>query len=109
MLFSCKDYAPKDFWGEWYYKNTKFVFHDDGSLEIYNLDTIFVYWDNPQLSKYHKTHWEIQHLGKFDNRIYMGLDSIHSTTFLIENKDELSYSIGDPDEGNIVFIRKRKE
>lgn len=108
MLFSCKDYEPKDFCGEWYYNNTKFVFHDNGSLEIYNLDTIFVYWDNPQLSKYHKDIWKIQKYSKWDNRIYIGLDTIHSTTFIIENKEELSYYIGDPDEDNCIVIRKRK-
>lgn len=110
MLFSCKDYDPKDFCGEWYYKNTKFVFHDNGSLEIYNLDTIFVYWDNPQLSKYHKDIWKIQKLSKYDNRIYIGLDTIHSATFIIENKDELSYcTFDDPYGDNRIVIKKRKE
>lgn len=108
MTFSCNDFEPKDFCGEWYYNKTKFVFHDNGSLEIYNLDTIFVYWDNPQLSKYHKDTWKIQKLSKWDNRIYIGLDTIHSTTFIIENKEELSYYIGDPDEDNRIVIRKRK-
>lgn len=108
MLFSCKDYEPKDLCGEWFYNNTKFVFHDNGSLEIYNLDTIFVYWDKPQLSKYHKDTWKIQKLSKWDNRIYIGLDSIHSTTFIIENEDELSYYIGDPDNNNRIVIRRKK-
>ena len=109
FLSSCKDYEPKDFYGEWYYKNTRFFFYENGIVEIHNLDTIFAYWDNPQLSKYHKDIWKIQKLSKYDNRIYIGLDSIHSTTFIIENKDELSYFIGDPDDYNRAVIRKKKE
>ena len=51
---------------------------------------------------------EIQKLSKWDNRIYIGLDSIHSTTFIIENEDELSYYIGDPDNNNRIVIRRKK-
>ena len=61
-LSSCKDYEPKDFYGEWYYKHTRFYFYENGIVEIHNLDTIFAYWDNPQLSKYHKDIWKIQKL-----------------------------------------------
>ena len=48
MLSSCKDYEPKDFYGEWYYNNTRFFFHENGIVEIHNLDTLFAAdWDKP--------------------------------------------------------------
>lgn len=98
----------KDFCGEWQYKDTRFILHEDGTLEVYNLDTIFVYWDNPQLSKYHKDIWRIKHFGKWDNRINLGLDTHHGTNLFIESDDELIYYIGDPDDWNRAVIRKVK-
>ena len=98
----------KDFCGEWQYKGTRFILHEDGTLEVYNLDTIFVYWDNPQLSKYYKDIWRIEHFGKWDNRINLGLDTHHGTIFFIESDDELIYYIGDPDDWNRAVIRKVK-
>ena len=61
------------------------------------------------LEDYKSIKKKAQKLSKYDNRIYIGLDSIHSTTFIIENKDELSYFIGDPDDYNRAVIRKKKE
>ncbi|MBR5688314.1 MAG: hypothetical protein IKX36_10210 [Prevotella sp.] len=110
FLSSCKDYEPRDFYGKWYHNNTKFIFHEDGTLEIFNLDSAFVdlcdmLKSPPQ--KYYKGTWEI---GKppFDDRIDIGLDSI-GYEFFIENENVIYDFIGDPDEWNRVIIRKEQE
>lgn len=112
LLSSCKDYEPKDFYGKWYYNNTKFIFHENGIIEIHNLDTVFVdLWydreENPHISNYYKGTWKI---GKdyFDDRIFISIDS-SMFEFFIENENVLYEFIGDPDEWNRVIIRKEQD
>ena len=108
ILSSCKDYEPKDFYGEWYYKHTRFYFYENGIVEIHNLDTIFAYWDSHP-SKFYKGTWKIQRLGKWDARIEINFDNWHTSTYIIENENELTDFIGDPDDYNRAVIRKKKE
>ncbi len=107
-LSSCKDYETKDFYGEWYYKHTRFFFYENGIVEIHNLDTIFAYWDSHP-SKFYKGTWKIQRLGKWDARIEINFDNWHTSTYIIENENELTDFIGDPDDYNRAVIRKKKE
>lgn len=105
----------KDFCGEWQYKDTRFILHEDGTLEVYNLDSIFIFFDD-----YHKGFnnennigtWYIRNYGKerFESpRIYMQYDSLqYYFEFFIESDDELIYYIGDPDDWNRAVIRKVK-
>ena len=111
MLSSCKDYEPKDFYGEWYYNNTRFFFHENGIVEIHNLDTLFAAdWDEPSLSrKKHKGTWEIDKTNKWRERIVIEIANFCCSDFFIENEKELTYYIGDPDEYNRAVIRKKKE
>lgn len=111
LLSSCKDYEPKDFCGKWYYNNTKLILHEDGTLEAFNPDTVFLdLWfqrTKTHISDYYKGTWEI---GKppFDDRIFLGIDSC-SGEFFIDNENVLYEFIGDPDEWNRVIIRKEQE
>lgn len=109
MTASCKNYEVKDFCGEWSYDKTKFIFHEDGNVEIYNLDNVFVYWTNTRPLNYYKGKWSIGTLDKLDKRIFINIDKLHETCFFIENNYELSYFIGDPDEYNRIVIYKNKK
>lgn len=110
LLFSCKDYKNKDFCGEWYYKNTRYILHEDGTLEVYNLDSIFVYWDDSKREfnrEYSKGTWNLREI-KYENpRLYMEYDSLTGGEYFVEDYDKLIYYIGDPDDWNRAVIRKK--
>lgn len=105
----------KDFYGEWQYKETRYILHEDGTLEVFNLDSIFIFFDDYHKgfnNEYNIGTWYIRNYGKerFESpRIYMQYDSLqYYFEFFIESDDKLIYYIGDPDDWNRAVIRKVK-
>lgn len=115
LLLSCKDYKMEDFYGEWQYKDTRYILHEDGTLEVFNLDSIFInrIYNNKEINnEYNSGTWYIRHYGRdiFEKpRIYMHCDSLHySFEYFVESDDKFIYYIGDPDDWNRAVIRKVK-
>ena len=77
-------------------------------MQVKNDKFVFAYWDSHP-SKFYKGTWKIQRLGKWDARIEINFDNWHTSTYIIENENELTDYIGDPDEYNRAVIRKKKE
>ena len=109
LLLSCRDYKMEDFCGEWQYKDTRYILHEDGTLEVYNLDSIFIYWDDYN-KEYNKGTWTISDYGRdiFENpRLHIVYDGYHGCEYFVESDDKLRYYIGDPDDWNLAIIRKK--
>ena len=114
LLFSCKDYKNEDFCGEWYYKNTRYILHEDGTLEVYNLDSVFVYWDDTKTKfnkfnrEYSKGTWNLREIKYESPRLLMEYDSLTGAEYFIKDDDELIYYTLDPDDWNSAVIIKKR-
>ena len=113
LFVACTDYKEEQFFGEWAYKETIFHFYSDGRVTIYKMDEDFdetKIFDFPQL---YEAKWMLEGkrgkiLGLALKQCKIHIQGDYSFDIEVKSEDELIDYIGDPDENNVITLRKVK-